>query len=345
MSRSGAGMGDAIRGAPRPGTGVAVARAFPLGDLPLDAGPVLAEAVIGYRSWGRLDAEGANAVLLPGHFPGVGVARERLIGPGRALDPDRHFIVATDLFGEGLSSAPSRHPSGPDDSGFPAISLDDNLRAQHRLMTALGVRRISLVAGWSVAGLQSLRWAALWPDLVAAALPICPAAPWLPGTSAALRRSIDIIGAADVPPRERLRALGRVAAESTLTPDYFRDGLFRDDGYGSEEEALADWESVHLGRDPADLALILRGWAEARFGPAGQYGQPAVLGAIRARVILIGGASDRACPPDELARIAAAIPGAESRIMPSPFGHRAGVPGRYPEETALIERAARDLLG
>ena len=320
-------------------------RAFPLGDLPLDAGPVLAEAAIGYRSWGRLDAEGANAVLLPGHFPGVGVARERLIGPGRALDPERHFIVATDLFGDGLSSAPSRSPAGPEGAGFPPVSLGDNLRAQHRLMVALGVRRIRLVAGWSLAGLQSLLWAALWPDLVAAALPICPAAPWQPGTGATLRRLIGVIEARGVPEAERLRALGRVAAECATTPDYVRDGLFRDDGYGAPEEALAEWESVHLGRDPADLALILRAWAEADPGPRGADGQPAALGAIRARVILIGAESDRACPPAEIARLAAAIPGAEVRILPSPFGHRAGVPGRYPEESALIERAARDLLG
>lgn len=311
-------------------------RAFPLGDFPLDAGPVLTAATLGYRSWGRLDAEGANAVLLPGHFPGVGIAQERLIGPGRAIDPDRHFIVVTDLFGDGLSCAPSGRPARAGDPAFPAISLGDNLRAQHRLMVALGVQGIRLVAGWSLAGLQSLLWAALWPELVGAALAICPAAPWQPGTAAALARLLAVIEEAGVPAPDRLRALGRAAAECALPPAYLRDGLFRDDGYGHVDEAMADWENTHTGRDPADLALMLRAWAGA--------GETADLAAIRARVILIGAESDRACPPDELAALARLIPGAETRTLRSPFGHRAGVPGRYPEESALIERAARDLL-
>jgi homoserine O-acetyltransferase len=317
-------------------------RAFPLGELRLDGGPVLAEATLGYRVWGRLDAAGSNAILLPGQFPGMGEGWARLIGPGRVLDPERHFIVSVDLLGDGLSSAPSQTLTEESRAAFASVTMLDNLRAQRRLVSALGVTRLRLVAGWSIAGAQAIAWAAVYPEAVGAVLAVCAASGPAPERAGLLARLLDILegrGGAGRAPGPRLRAFGGVLADWVHSPAYYAGGLFRDDGFASIEQAREAWELAYLARDPADLAVALRCWAGA--GSA----RPGAPGRIRARAILMACDSDRWCPPREVAREAALIPGAEARLIRSPFGHAAGRPGAYAEETALVERALGELLG
>ena len=84
-----------------------------------------------------------------------------------ALDPARWFIVSINLFGNGLSSSPSNTTPPFDGPRFPAVTLFDNVAGQHRLLTeALGVERIDLVLGWSMAGCQPYQWGAQYPEMV-----------------------------------------------------------------------------------------------------------------------------------------------------------------------------------
>ena len=95
-----------------------------------------------------------------------------------SLDPSRFFIVSIDMFGNGLSSSPSNTPPPFDGPRFPGVALYDNVRCQHRLLTeVLGVNRLALVLGWSMAGCQSYQWGAQFPDMVAAILPFCASRP------------------------------------------------------------------------------------------------------------------------------------------------------------------------
>ncbi|PZQ52212.1 MAG: hypothetical protein DI556_00665 [Rhodovulum sulfidophilum] len=322
-------------------------RAFPLGEFRLEAGPVLTEAALGYQVWGRLDAAAANAVLLPGQFPGTERGWTRLIGPGRVLDPDRHFIVAVDLLGDGLSTAPSHLLTDEARAAFASVTMRDNLRALRRLVTALGVARPRLIAGWSIAGAQAIGWAALHPEAVGAVLAVCAASIAEPRRAEILARMLDTLegAAGGETPCARLRAFGGAVAGWTRSAEYEAAGLFRDDGFASAEQAREAWELRYLERDPADLAVACRLWASAdpgRLLPGAT--EAAALGRIRARVTLMGCESDRLCPAEEVAREAALIPGAELRRLASPFGHAAGLPGAYAEETALIERALAELL-
>ena len=94
-----------------------------------------------------------------------------------AVDPARWFIVSINLFGNGLSSSPSNTTPPFDGPRFPAVTLFDNVAGQHRLLTeALGVERIALVLGWSMAGCQSYQWGAQYPEMVDAILPFCASA-------------------------------------------------------------------------------------------------------------------------------------------------------------------------
>lgn len=84
---------------------------FELGALPLECGTVLPNAKIAYQTHGRLNATGDNAILYPTQVAAQHGDIERPIGPGKALDPGRYFIVALDQLGNGLSSSPSNTPA------------------------------------------------------------------------------------------------------------------------------------------------------------------------------------------------------------------------------------------
>ena len=118
----------------------------------LQKGGVLPLARLAYATYGTLNAAGDNAVLLPTFFTGTHLRNEPLFGRGRAIDPARHFVVSVNLFGNGYSSSPSNTNAPQDGPRFPNVTLYDNVACQHRLLTEhLGVRRIALVLGWSMA--------------------------------------------------------------------------------------------------------------------------------------------------------------------------------------------------
>jgi homoserine O-acetyltransferase/O-succinyltransferase len=153
-----------------------------VGDLRLEAGQTLPGVRMGYETWGRLSPSGDNAVLVlhaltgdshvvgpagPGHpTPGWW---EGLIGPGRALDTDRWFVVAPNVLGgcqgtTGPSSpAPDHRPWG---SRFPFITIRDQVDAEAALADALGLARWALVVGGSMGGMRALEWAVMHPDRV-----------------------------------------------------------------------------------------------------------------------------------------------------------------------------------
>ena len=85
-------------------------RIFELGDVRLQSGAVLKDAELAYATYGTLGPDGDNAILLPTFYTGTHLRNEALFGPGRAIDPSRHFVVSINLFGNGYSSSPSNSP-------------------------------------------------------------------------------------------------------------------------------------------------------------------------------------------------------------------------------------------
>ena len=135
---------------------------FELGELKLLSGEVLQSAKLSYKTYGALNSNCDNVVLLPTFYTGTHVRNEGFFGSGRAIDPNKHFIISVNMFGNGLSSSPNNTPSPQDGPHFPLVSLWDNVACQHKLLTEhLGVKQLALVAGWSMAGCQAYQWACL----------------------------------------------------------------------------------------------------------------------------------------------------------------------------------------
>jgi len=150
-------------------------------DFQLESGVVLPELTLAYESYGRLAADGRNAILVTHGFTSSQHAAGKhspadeaagwwdgLIGPGKAIDTNRYYVVASNMLGSSYgSTAPATiNPKtgrryGPD---FPDITLRDMVAAQKAMLDALGVKHLVAVAGPSFGGYQAFQWAVTYPD-------------------------------------------------------------------------------------------------------------------------------------------------------------------------------------
>ena len=169
-----------------------VARHVTLGPLALDGGTHLARVDIAYETYGELDADGANAILICHALTGdqhVASAHPRtgkpgwwtrMVGPDKPIDPGRHFVVCVNVLGSCMgSSGPASidHASGRSlGMAFPVITIRDMIRAQALLLDHLGVRTLTAAVGGSMGGMQVLSWAATYPERVRSAVVIASTA-------------------------------------------------------------------------------------------------------------------------------------------------------------------------
>ncbi len=168
--------------------------------ITLECGVTLARHRVAFRTYGTLNADRSNAILichaLTGDqyvaeihpITGKGGWWDQVVGPGRPVDTDRYFVICANVLGGCMGSTGPRSPrdgephSGEPHSGepwgtdFPPVTIRDMVRAQKRLIDHLGITRLFAVIGGSMGGMQVLQWAAAYPDAVFAALPIATAA-------------------------------------------------------------------------------------------------------------------------------------------------------------------------
>jgi homoserine O-acetyltransferase len=328
---------------------------FALGNFELQSGEVLPDAQLAYKTYGRLNADRNNVVVLPTFYTGSHMRNEGFFGPGRAIDPARHFVVSVNLFGNGISSSPSNTPTPFDASGFPHITLYDNVRAQYRLLTEeLGVARLALVAGWSMAGCQSFQWAAQYPDFVDAILPFCASAKtsehnivFLEGVKAALQAdSVFADGHYLSPPVKGLKAFARIYAGWAFSQTFYREKMYRLKGFDSAEELLQNWEQDHLDWDANDLLCKLRTWQQGDISANPIYNGDfkAALNAIKAKTIVIVCDNDLYFRPEDNQIEIEHISDGKLRIYESPWGHCVASPGNDPEFERYLDRAISELL-
>jgi len=152
-------------------------------DLSLQSGARLAPVTLAYETWGTLNAEGDNAILITHALTGNSHAHDierpddpkaawwnPLVGPGRPFDTSRYFVISSNVLGgcSGSTGPGALDPvtGRPYAMSFPVITIRDMINAQRILLRHLGVRKLALVAGGSIGGQQALEWAVAYPELV-----------------------------------------------------------------------------------------------------------------------------------------------------------------------------------
>tara|TARA_R110002096_G_scaffold200747_3_gene384970 strand:- start:5431 stop:6432 length:1002 start_codon:yes stop_codon:yes gene_type:complete len=317
-------------------------------------GGITFDARLVYKTFGTLNAGCDNVIVVPTFYGGRHSDTAYFCGPERFIDPEKYFIIIPNMFGNGLSSSPSNTPLPHGRGAFPRMTLYDNVRAQHELLTAgLGVNRVRLVVGYSMGAMQAFQWGALYPDLVDAIAPICGAAKTSPHNQLMLDGPVSALqtdaafneGWYDQPPLKGLLAFGRVYASWFFSQDFFREGLYRDIGLASIEDVVRLTQRYFLQSDANDLLAMADTWRSGDISANPEFNGDlaAALRAITARAIVLPGATDLYFRVADNALELAQMPNAELRPIPSSWGHTAGF-GINPPDNEFIDQALEELL-
>jgi homoserine O-acetyltransferase/O-succinyltransferase len=317
--------------------------------LALESGATLPEVTVAYRTWGRLAAGADNAIVVCHALTGTADADAwwaPLFGPSRVLDPAHDYIVCANVLGScyGTTGPTSLAPDGqPWGQRFPAVTIRDQVQAQMALADALGIRRIRLVLGGSMGGMQALEWALLDPERTHAVAAIATCArhsPWCLVWSEAQRHAL----AADPkwrdghydphdPPRAGLAAARAIAMVTYRSPrslarrfGHRRGGeVFGEAADAPHDFAVNGWLRHHgrrlVDRFDANSYRVLLDAMDTHDLARRRGDHETVLRGIHQPVLVGSIGSDALYVPGDQWELARLIPGARYLPIDSDHGH------------------------
>ncbi len=331
-----------------------------LGGLALEGGALLPDVTLAYETYGTLDADGGNAVLvLHGFSADSHVAShgddnpgwwEDMVGPGRPIDTDRYFVVCPNALGgcQGSTGPASVAPDGRRwGARFPRITTRDQVAAEILLARHLGVPGWELVIGPSMGGLRALEWSLMGPEagievrglaaIGAAAQTGADVIAWSHPQVGAIRLDPGWNGGDyyDLPdgagPHQGM-AIARQIAHTTYRSATELDSRFGRLPQGGEDpltdgryavQSYLDHHGDKLARRfDANSYIVLTESMNTHDLGRDRGGVEVALSQITARTLVVAVDTDRLFPAAQSARIAAFVPGAgDLRIVKTPYGH------------------------
>ncbi|KAI0633470.1 homoserine O-acetyltransferase [Trametes polyzona] len=319
------------------------------------AGGVLPDATTAYQTFGE---PSKPCVVFPTCY-GAKLAlgsQSYLVGEGKALDPNKYFIVTFALFCNGESSSPSNTPPPYNGPYFPRITYEDNIRAQYAVLTQhLGVEKVYCVVGFSMGGQQAYHWATLYPDFVERFVAICSSARtsphnkcFLEGPKAALKAGRDFHdGHYANPPQIAIRAFARAYCAWAYGQTWFRQHLYEMGGlYPTLDAFIREvWEGRYVTHwDANDMLALLDTWQQGDISSVRNGGDLAsALGQIKAKALLLPCKTDLYFCPEDSANEASMLQNAQLAVIDSVWGHVAGG-GANPADVAFITQKIEEFL-
>jgi homoserine O-acetyltransferase/O-succinyltransferase len=316
-------------------------------DFTFENGATMKNMKVGYSTWGALNKEGTNAVLVTHATNGIRKSFERYIGPGKAFNTDNYFVIAVDAIGAGLSSAPAEMKG----MSFPRYSIRDMVKAQYELVhTGLKLNSLLAVGGPSMGSFQALEWGIHYPDFVKGLICIVPGAKASKNFHAIVDAMVATVqldpnwkgGEYEKNPVEGLKRAGMIFVtwlrsdaffEALKTPEEYQTALmFFGNAYATWD--ARNWMYRYFASREHDVSKPFNGnMAEA-------------LGRIKAKVLLMPSASDRLIPPVNAKEIQKLVKSAVYAEIPSILGHLAYFPPKDDSpEYAFVSSHIAEFLG
>lgn len=334
-----------------------------IGRFELEEGGVIPDLQLAVATWGELNDDKSNAILITTWFSGTHQTWDQVyVGEGRALDPSKYFLICVNQIGNGLSTS----PHNTDDSSiamskFPKVRIGDDVRAQEQLLREkYGIEKLALVVGGSMGAQQTWEWAVRFPDKVLRAAPIAGTAQNTPHDFLFTRTLLEAIssdpgfaGGEYASHNDVQAGLGRHAdiwAIMGLSTDFWKSGFWKNVPM-LNEQTTDDFKEFQAGfiralfqlMDPN--ALLSMGWKWQRGDVARNTDGDlaAALGRITAKTFVMPLDHDMFFPVADCRAEQELTPGAELRPLPSIAGHF-GLFGFEPTYVEEVDKNLSELL-
>jgi homoserine O-acetyltransferase len=326
---------------------------FTIQNFKTESGTVLPAAHILYGTYGTLNAAGDNAILLPSHYMADMHGYGWLIGPGKALDPGKYFLVTSELFGNGRSSSPSNTAEPFHGPRFPVMTIRDNVNAVHALLTEqLHVNHLRAVIGFSMGAQQAFQWAVSYPDYMDRIVATSGTAKTYGHGIVRLESEITAIatdenfkgGDYTAEPQKGIEAFSIVWAAWLFSQEWWRLELWKtEEPAGTTLAQVIEKYRTNFipGADANNLILQMRTWESNDVGNTppfrGEHGGDLVraLHSIKVPVLYMPSATDLYFPVTDARYEAQFIPHCTLLPIPSLWGHPAGA-GASPADAKFL---------
>ena len=329
---------------------------YDIGNLDLEEGGTIRACSLAYATFGKLNAALDNAILIPTWYSGTSKIMEQVyIGKGRALDPDKYFIICINQIGNGLSSSPhnTAWPGGM--ANFPKVRIGDDVRAQHKLLTdKFGIKSLALVVGGSMGAQQTYEWAVRYPDMVKRAAPIAGTAKNTVHDFLFTETLVEAITsdpgfkggwyASNMEVRDGLRRHAKMWAVMGWSTEFFQQGRYKALGFSSLDDFITNFMNGYFGvMDPNDLLCMAWKWQRGDVSRHTGGDLKAALGRVKAKTFVMPISTDMFFPPSDCEPEQKMISKSEFRPIKSIDGHLA-LFGADPDAIEQVDKHLGELL-
>ena len=329
---------------------------FPIGDFKLEEGGEIKDLQLAYSTFGELSPEKDNVILVTTWYSGTSkVMEDTYIGEGRALDPNKYFIIIINQIGSGLSSSPSNTTGPNGGKNFPRVRISDDVRAQKMLLEKkFGINSLELAIGGSMGAQQVWEWAVRYPEWVKRAAVMGGTAKNKPHTFLITDIMVEAITSdpgfkdgnydSSQEVSEGLRRHADLWAAWGFSGIMYKNELYKAMEFESVEAFKDGFPRAYFApMDPNNLLSMAWKWQRGDVSRNSGGELAAALGKIKAKVFAMPVDTDLIFPVADVKSEIEMVPNGELRVLSSNFGHF-GMLGLQPDYAGQIDGYLNELL-